>query len=275
MKTFIKNYMKAVGVVCACMAAFPACTDMMETDSTTVGFEEDNRLDSPNDSLYSVLGILSQVQRLGDRYVLLGELRGDLMEATADANVDIQEISNFSVSSGNEYASFYDYYNVINNCNYAIAKMDTNIVFYEDKVMIPEYAQIKVIRAWTYWQLALAAGKVSWIEEPVLSLEAALKEYPQKGLEDLAQLLIDDLTPYVGARALDYGTIDNFDSRKMFFPVDMVLGDLYLFLGRYADAATAYYRLIDKRKLTLTGANGYYWVMPLVGVHPGRGFQLI
>ena len=45
----------------------------------------------------------------------------------------------------------------------------------------------------------------------------------------------------------------------MFFPVDMVLGDLYLFLGRYADAATAYYRLIDKRKLTLTGANGYYW----------------
>lgn len=47
MKTFIKNYMKAVGVVCACMAAFPACTDMMETDSTTVGFEEDNRLDSP------------------------------------------------------------------------------------------------------------------------------------------------------------------------------------------------------------------------------------
>lgn len=259
MKTFIKNYMKAVGVVCACMAAFPACTDMMETDSTTVGFEEDNRLDSPNDSLYSVLGILSQVQRLGDRYVLLGELRGDLMEATADANVDIQEISNFSVSSGNEYASFYDYYNVINNCNYAIAKMDTNIVFYEDKVMIPEYAQIKVIRAWTYWQLALAAGKVSWIEEPVLSLEAALKEYPQKGLEDLAQLLIDDLTPYVGARALDYGTIDNFDSRKMFFPVDMVLGDLYLFLGRYADAATAYYRLIDKRKLTLTGANGYYW----------------
>ena len=191
MKTFIKNYMKAVGVVCACMAAFPACTDMMETDSTTVGFEEDNRLDSPNDSLYSVLGILSQVQRLGDRYVLLGELRGDLMEATADAHVDIQEISNFSVSSGNEYASFYDYYNVINNCNYAIAKMDTNIVFYEDKVMIPEYAQIKVIRAWTYWQLGLATGQVSWIEEPVLSLESALKINPQKNtvmLGDAEQL---------------------------------------------------------------------------------------
>ena len=75
MKTFIKNYMKAVGVVCTCMAAFPACTDMMETDSTTVGFEEDNRLDSPNDSLYSVLGILSQVQRLGDRCRYSGDFQ--------------------------------------------------------------------------------------------------------------------------------------------------------------------------------------------------------
>lgn len=259
MKTFIKNNMKAVWLVCTCMVTFPACTDMMETDSTTGTFEDGNRLDSPNDSLYSVLGVLSQVQRLGDRYVLLGELRGDLMEATEDANVDIQEISDFSVSPDNEYASFYDYYNVINNCNYAIAKMDTNIVFYEDKVMIPEYAQIKVIRAWTYWQLGLATGQVSWIEEPVLNLESALKDYPQKNLEDLAQSLIDDLTPYVGVRSLDYGAIDNFDSRKMFFPVDMVLGDLYLFLGRYADAATAYYRLIDNRNLTLTGNYGNYW----------------
>ena len=131
--------MKAVWAVCACMAAFPACTDMMETDSTTVVFEDGNRLDSPNDSLYSALGILSQVQRLGDRYVLLGELRGDLMTATTDADVDIQEVSNFSVSADNEYASFRDYYNVINNCNYALTRMDTSIVFYEDRVMVPEY----------------------------------------------------------------------------------------------------------------------------------------
>ena len=97
MKTRFYDNMKAVWAVCACMAAFPACTDMMETDSTTVVFEDGNRLDSPNDSLYSALGILSQVQRLGDRYVLLGELRGDLMTATTDADVDIQEVSNFSV----------------------------------------------------------------------------------------------------------------------------------------------------------------------------------
>ena len=63
----------------------------------------------------------------------------------------------------------------------------------------------------------------------MLSLEAALKEYPQKGLEDLAQLLIDDLTPYIGVRALDYGTIDNFDSRKMFLPRRYGIGATCIF----------------------------------------------
>ena len=260
MKTrFNINMMKAVWAVCACMAVFPACTDMMETDSTTAAFEEDNRLDSPNDSLYSVMGILSQVQRLGDRYVLLGELRGDLMEATADADVDMQEISNFNVSAGNEYASYRDYYNVINNCNYALAEMDTTIVFYEDRVMVPEYVAIKTIRAWTYWQLGLAAGKVSWIERPILNLESALRDYPQKNLDELAALLVEDLTPHIGVRALNYGTVDGLDSRKMFVPLDMMLGDLYLFLGRYADAATAYYRYIDDQSIVLQD-NGIYWL---------------
>ena len=170
----IKN-MKTVWGAWICLGLFvpTACSDMFETDSTSVVFESGNRLDSPNDSLYSIMGILAQIQRLGDRYVLMGELRGDLMEATANADVDLQEISRFEVSASNPYKMMNDYYQVINNCNYAIAHMDTTLVDYEDKVMIPEFAQIKVIRAWTYWQLALLCGEVSWIETPVLDLEAS------------------------------------------------------------------------------------------------------
>lgn len=258
MKTCVRN-IRIVLAACVCAAAFPACSDMMETDSTSVIFKESNRLDSPNDSLYSVMGILSQAQYLGDRYVLLGELRGDLMEATTDADIDIQNISNFELSVDNEYAAFRDYYNVINNCNYAIQNMDTSIIFYEDYVMMPEFAQIKTIRAWVYWQLALATGEVSYIEEPVLTLEDALREYPVVGLEQLAALLIEDLTPYVGVRHLDYGTVDNYESYKMFIPIEMMLGDLYLFLNRYEEAAQMYYRLIDERSLTLSSSYSNNW----------------
>ncbi len=239
MKMNIKN-MKTVWGAWICLGLFvpTACSDMFETDSTSVVFESGNRLDSPNDSLYSIMGILAQIQRLGDRYVLMGELRGDLMEATANADVDLQEISRFEVSASNPYKMMNDYYQVINNCNYAIAHMDTTLVDYEDKVMIPEFAQIKVIRAWTYWQLALLCGEVSWIETPVLDLEASLKDYPQKNQEQLAELLIEDLKPYIGVRDLNYGSVDGLNLDKVFIPVDMLLGDLYLFLNQYADKGT-------------------------------------
>ncbi len=258
MKRYRYN-MKAVLAACACIGAFSACSDMFETDSSSVVFEDGNDLQSPNDSLYSVMGILSKVQRLGDRYVLFGELRGDLMKATHDADVSIQQISDFNVGPDNVYRSFNDYYDVINNCNYAIQRMDTSIVFYEDKVMLPEFAQIKAIRAWTYWQLALAKGEVNYIEEPVVSLEAAMKSYPVVGIERLAELLIEDLRPYTGIRELNYGAVNGLETTRMFFPIDMLLGDFYLFLNRYADAAQCYYRMIDKRNITMASNYTNRW----------------
>ena len=260
MKMNIKNMKTVWGAwICLGLLVPTACSDMFETDSTSVVFESGNRLDSPNDSLYSIMGILAQIQKLGDRYVLMGELRGDLMETTVNADVALQEISKFEVSASNQYKMMNDYYQVINNCNYAIAHMDTTLVDYEDKVMIPEFAQIKVLRAWTYWQLALLCGEVSWIETPILDLEASLKDYPQKNQEQLAELLIEDLKPYIGVRDLNYGSVDGLNLDKVFIPVDMFLGDLYLFLNQYANAATAYYRLIKERELIVTANYSNSW----------------
>ena len=50
-----------------------SCEDMLDTDSNRLAFEKDNELKSPNDTIYSVMGILSQLQKIGDRYVVLGE----------------------------------------------------------------------------------------------------------------------------------------------------------------------------------------------------------
>ena len=46
-----------------------SCEDMLNTDSSRVAFEDDNQLKSPNDSIYSVIGILSQLQKVGEPYV--------------------------------------------------------------------------------------------------------------------------------------------------------------------------------------------------------------
>lgn len=253
------KYIKRILVVSACALFMVSCEDVFDTDTASVVFEDENQLNSPNDSLYSVMGILSQVQKLGEKYVLLGELRGDLMATTADADEDMQELAAFCASSDNVYRSFTDYYAVINNCNYAITRMDTTIAPYDEKLMLPEFVQIKVIRAWTYLQLALACGEVYWLEKPVMSFDESLADYPVKNIEAVADALIEDLVPYLDVRPLDYGSVDEGQSSDAFIPIRLMLGDLYLLRNRYEEAARMYAKYIGDKKLTMSQGQASSW----------------
>lgn len=248
MKKNIKN--TRILFLILCVIGTSSCSDMFETESKSVVF--DHTLSTANDSLYSALGILGQMQKLSERYVLMGELRGDLMSATEDAVEAIQEVANFNVSPSNTYCDVTDYYSVINNCNYAITYMDTSLVNFDTKEMLPEFAAIKTMRAWTYWQLALLRGDVQWMTEPITDLGQSNAEYPVKTIDELAEMLIEDLVPYIGIRELDYGFIGDNSSQKYFIPLDLLLGDLYLYLNRYDEAAQAYYRYIYNHNVTVT-----------------------
>ena len=248
MKKNIKN--TRILFLILCVIGTSSCSDMFETESKSVVF--DHTLSTANDSLYSALGILGQMQKLSERYVLMGELRGDLMSATEDAVEAIQEVANFNVSPSNTYCDVTDYYSVINNCNYAITYMDTSLVNFDTKEMLPEFAAIKTMRAWTYWQLALLRGDVQWMTEPITDLGQSNAEYPVKTIDELAEMLIEDLVPYIGIRELDYGFIGEYSSQKYFIPLDLLLGDLYLYLNRYDEAAQAYYRYIYNHNVTVT-----------------------
>lgn len=248
MKKNIKN--TRILFLILCVIGTSSCSDMFETESKSVVF--DHTLSTANDSLYSALGILGQMQKLSERYVLMGELRGNLMSATEDAVEAIQEVANFNVSPSNTYCDVTDYYSVINNCNYAITYMDTSLVNFDTKEMLPEFAAIKTMRAWTYWQLALLRGDVQWMTEPITDLGQSNAEYPVKTIDELAEMLIEDLVPYIGIRELDYGFIGDYSSQKYFIPLDLLLGDLYLYLNRYDEAAQAYYRYIYNHNVTVT-----------------------
>lgn len=152
-----------VSIALAAMA-LTACSDMLDLKSDDYVYADDNPLNSANDSLYSAMGILTQMQKLGERYVLLGELRGDLVDVTADAPLSIQQVSNFATSEGNDFSGRRDYYSVINNCNYALTHMDTTITEHENRVMVPEYVAIRTLRAWTYLQMGLTYGRVRYVE---------------------------------------------------------------------------------------------------------------
>jgi len=231
-----------------------ACQDMLDTNSSRIALEKNNQLKTANDLFYAISGIMAEVQNIGDKYVLFGELRGDLMTVSDNSSVSLKEINEFQTTSGNVYADQRDYYNVINNCNYALQKIDTSsqkidssTVNQSKNVMLPAYAVIKTIRAWTYFQLAQIYGKVTYFENPILNIETSLVNYPSLNIDDLSQKLITDLTPYINT------PLPGSDvSPNNFVPVQLMLGDLYLYQNNYSQAAQMYYNYINTHSTVIS-----------------------
>lgn len=220
-----------------------SCSDMLDTDSDLVMFQEDHKLHNVTDSVYSVMGIISKLQVIGDRTLLLGDVRSDLVVPTVSASVDIKSLAYFEYNDNNKYNRISDYYAVINNCNYFINNVDLNLERYGQKVFAYEFAAVKAFRAWTYLQVALNYGNVPLLLTPVLTekeAEAALTQNVTD-LKGICNYFIDDLAPYVDTHVPPYGSIGGFDSKKFFIPVRALLGDLCLWAGRYEEACKYYH----------------------------------
>lgn len=240
-----------------------SCEDMLEVDQNGIIAEQDYYLNSPNDTIYSMLGIVKALEALGDRYVVLGEARGDLLDLTPNTSEHLMQVANFEVGTDNPYADVRDYYAVINRCNMLIDRVDTSIVAMGQKVMQKEFAAAKAIRAWTYLQLLLNHKEGYYFEKPLLNIAEAehLESLPKKDLNEVLPLLIADLesvrgVPLPGSLALGEDVVD---SRALLFPVRLVLGDLYLYHGDYENAAQAYYDLMYAEFLLLTDQVRTWW----------------
>ena len=231
-------------------AAFTSCTDLFETQSSYYSTADDHTLDSAADTVYSVIGILSKVQAIADRMVLMGELRADLVCENDYTAGDLREIVANDVTATNAYVDYRTFYAVINNCNYYLAKADTTVRVAGQKVILREYAVVKAIRAWTYMQLALIYGEVPFYTEPILKFTDADKEYPKYNLSRICDYFIADLLPYTEVEQPVYGTINGIDSRKFFFPVKLVLADMYLWKQDYRRAAFFYADYLADNELT-------------------------
>ena len=240
---------------------FSSCKDMLQVDSNRVEYEFDKL--TLNDSVFSVLGILKSVQEVGDRQVLLNELRADLLSISEKkAVVDIQELSKsiFNVET-NKYLDVKDYYSIINNCNIYLARVDTTLEKNNIRLMLPEYVAVKSVRAWTYLQLAINYNNVPYFTEPIFTHSAAeeVLNQPMLTRDEIISKLIADILPYENPAAypmpawdkdgkvLKFGYGDNgteVETKRLFVPIRMLLGELYLWKGDYKNAARFFYAQI-------------------------------
>lgn len=239
---------------------FTACEDML-TVST-----DDKSYTNANDTVYSYNGILRCLQDVAERQVLLGELRGDLVSTTEYVTDTLFAIANFDNPQDGSCSmlNIRDYFNVINNCNLYLHNADTNMIKSNVKYMIPEFAQVNAIRAWTYLQLVQNYGEVPFITTPITSLDDINKfDYDNNLINKdnlIDKMLEIGLDKYVDTEYPQYNNWDNgsiqFDSRLQYFPINLLLGDMYLLRGRdnndYRKAATYYYTYLNKTLSTTT-----------------------
>lgn len=230
-----------------------SCGDMLDNDSDLVIYADDDHLNDPTDTIYSVVGIQSKMQALADRTILLGEVRGDLVAVTNYATSDLRDVANFSVGDNNRYNNPRDYYAVINNCNYFLAKADTALKNNRnERIFEREYAAVKAYRAWAYFQLGLVYGSVPFVTEPLLDMNVDESRFPKYSLQQICEYFIGDLAPYTNVEFPAYGNIGNVDSKLTYFPINVLLGELNLWAGNYREAALCYYRYISTRNGTNT-----------------------
>lgn len=257
MKTFRYIAMMAVSAMLA--GAVSSCEDMLDTKSDDYIFDDDLHINTANDSLYSVMGILAQQQRLAERYVLFGELRGDLVEVPPTANYSLQEIAQFNISADNDYLSRADYYNVINNCNYAIARMDTSIVLHNNKVMMSDYVGIRSVRAWTQMQVALNFGELTWYTDPITTVDGANANYPVLPFDAALDRILQDIEPYIGMDVPDFGNVGDYNSTQAFVRPTLIAADICLYKNNYERAAQLYYNYIDTYNRYITTGYANRW----------------
>lgn len=257
--------MKDKFLVLLLLLSFMSCGKMLETDSEMVEFASDNTLNTPEDTLYSVMGIIRGMQVVADRTILLGEIRADLMQVNESATTDIKALANVPMTDeANIYNRISDYYAIINNCNYYIANVDPNAQRLSKLIFKREYIAVKVFRAWTYLQLAKIYGKVPLVLNPLLTLEEAQQAMNTNytDIQGICEYFINDLSQYVGAKDDEemeypqYGDVYGFDSKKFFIPLRVILGEMCLWAGRYTDAARYLHDYLTKTSRPITVSSG-------------------
>ncbi|MBO7115382.1 MAG: RagB/SusD family nutrient uptake outer membrane protein [Bacteroidaceae bacterium] len=272
----LKNIIPAALIALVALTA-SSCEDMFKVDSKIVLYDYENTLDRATDTVYSVLGIIKNLQKIADRSVILGEVRGDLVATSDHANRDLAELYRYdfqNLSKSNRYNNPTDYYAVINNCNYFLAHADTAYTRNRKNVFLREYVAVLSYRAWTYLQLAQVYGDVYFTKDPILSGDQADKSKLQKlNIKQIADtLLIDFEDRFLDLATPNYGDLGGettgsgdksatHTSTQFFIPPRIIMGDLALWSGQYGKAAKYYHDYLSENtnKLVTTGTASVSW----------------
>ena len=215
----------------------------------------------------AVIGIYGKFMGLAEKYVILNEMRADLMTTTRNSNPYLVQLSQHNVASENPYISPKQFYEVIQNCNDALKNFD---IMLADKKFTQSqydqrYADVACIRSWVYLQLGIHFGSIPYITEPIETLEDVknISKYPRISFDQLIDKLLtftESLTykkMYDSQSSLVALPVDGYNTAKFFINKECLLGDLNLWKGNYL-AAASYYKNVMETSSTSANLSELY-----------------
>lgn len=152
-----------------------SCVDFLNPEQE-IYITEDELFDDWYEYRAVEMGLYGLQQKLAEQLLICGELRGDLLTVTENADADLVEINNFNVSKENKYASPTNFFKLISACNRFIKKMEEE----HPEVMDPDeaitnydrlYGEILCMRAWAYFNAVRIYGKVPFIYESLTNID--------------------------------------------------------------------------------------------------------
>jgi starch-binding outer membrane protein, SusD/RagB family len=262
MKNYLKKYAIVAAVAAAGLASCSKVLDVKPQDQLDVTQMYRNVYDADA----AVVGIYGKFQGLAERYILLNELRADMLEFTANADDNLRQLSTHTVSIDNPYANPRPFYEVIINCNDVLKHFD--VMRQENKLKEAEYSQrysdVACMRSFLYLQLGIHYGKVPYVTDALETLNDVNNEskFPKLEFDVLLDSLINFTEKIPYKDQYPSGTtlnisVDGYQTTKLFINKKVVLGDLYLWKGKYREAAS-YYREVMETATTGSTGSQYY-----------------
>ena len=245
-----------------------SCSKILNKDPETT-------LDSKNvyrnifDADAAVIGVYGKFMGLAKQYVIMNELRADLLTVTDNADNELREISTHSTTQNNSYTSPKPFYSLINECNDVLKNFD--IMLKDNKFKITEYNQrysdVACIRSWLYLQLGIHFGNIPYVTSSLDNVDAVVKDslqFKPISFNTLLDTLIKFtsnlpyISPYSAGSSLLL-TVDGSSTTNFFIEKNALLGDLNLWRGKYNAAATYYRALMEGSGYFFASGSGAYY----------------
>jgi hypothetical protein len=169
------KYLSIILITAVPLMFMSSCEDFLDPEQE-LDIREEQLFDDWYEYRSVEMGMYGLQQDLVEQLLILGELRGDLLTITDNAEADLVEIYNFNISPTNKYASPTKFFKLISAANNFIKILERE----HPEVLDPDepvtnydrlYGEALCMRAWAYFNAVRIYGKVPYIHESLTTID--------------------------------------------------------------------------------------------------------